>query len=124
MASLSSILADIDAVAPDHPALAQAVSLASRSDARVTIVGPDAAVQDDDAIRAVLAPLLAITRRDAVLRADRARLADVTAVPAVVLCKAGLDVERARRACRRRPRASVPPTPGRDAPSRPTKRQP
>jgi ArsR family transcriptional regulator, arsenate/arsenite/antimonite-responsive transcriptional repressor len=81
-------------------------------------------LQDDDAIREVLAPLLAVTRGDAALRADRTRLADVAAIPAIVLCEADLDVERARRAFKRRRRASLPPAPGRDAPSRPTKRHP
>ena len=38
MISIASILVDIDAVASDHPALEQAVSLATRSGARVTIV--------------------------------------------------------------------------------------
>ena len=38
MASLASILVDIDAVATDHPALEQAVRLAERCGARVKIV--------------------------------------------------------------------------------------
>jgi nucleotide-binding universal stress UspA family protein len=38
MMSLASILVDIDAVAPDHPALDRAVSLATRCGARVKIV--------------------------------------------------------------------------------------
>jgi hypothetical protein len=38
MSTLTSILVDIDAVAPDHPALAEAVDLAARSGARLKIV--------------------------------------------------------------------------------------
>jgi nucleotide-binding universal stress UspA family protein len=38
MIALASILVDIDAVAPDHPALERAVGLAKRCGARVTIV--------------------------------------------------------------------------------------
>ena len=59
-------------------------------------------LHDEVAVLGVLRPLLAVASKDDLLATDRARLRDVTSVPASVLCEAGLNVKRALRATRRR----------------------
>ena len=74
-------------------------------------------LNDDETVCAVFGPLLAVAARDGALVRDRGTLDQVTAVPAAILCEAGLDVARASKAAarlaskaparRRRPRAVV-----------------